>query len=287
MVLSSSYSEETRIALRFEERELGPGRPLKVFSKAFPEPHRVRLHYHESLELNLCRDLRGEVRVGAERRDLSALYLAVIPPLALHSYDIAPCAGRMEILHIAPRYLPPPLDGAAFSALAARAAPFAPLDGAARERVERCVASLAAFARAPDGATPSARCAAAAVILELLSLLPGGAGHPGAADDPVLRRLIDWTEGRLDSPAGLEEAAEWMGMSRSAFCAWFFRNTGTSYGKFAEELRLEAARELLAEGAAVSEAAEAAGYADVSYFIRRFRRRYGSTPGRLFRRARD
>jgi AraC-like DNA-binding protein len=57
------------------------------------------------------------------------------------------------------------------------------------------------------------------------------------------------------------------------------------YAAYVEELRLEAARELLVIGNPVKETATRLGFADSSYFVRRFRLRYGVTPARFGRGA--
>ena len=56
------------------------------------------------------------------------------------------------------------------------------------------------------------------------------------------------------------------------------RYFGTSPKKYIEKKRLSLATRLLREGKSVKEAADAAGFADASTFIRLFRLRFGVTP---------
>ena len=56
------------------------------------------------------------------------------------------------------------------------------------------------------------------------------------------------------------------------------RYFGTSPKKYIEKKRLSLATKLLREGVSVKEAAEAAGFADASTFIRFFRQHFGVTP---------
>jgi AraC-like DNA-binding protein len=121
-------------------------------------------------------------------------------------------------------------------------------------------------------------------VLALCALLLE-AGTAALPDDPDLRHLISWSEERVADPPPVSKAAKEMGMSRSAFCRWFSARTGMGYAAYLEELRMEAAREHLVSGLSVSVAAARLGYGDCSYFVRRFRLRYGLTPGAVARDA--
>jgi hypothetical protein len=227
MVLSSHSGDETRFSLRLEERDLRPGRPAKVFRKRFPEPHEVRLHYHESLELNLCTGLAGRMLVGGRACDLGQQPLIVLPPRTLHAYDIDRCAGWMDIIHIFPQFVDAPLNGGALARMFGSLVPASLSCLATMARVVDFASYLQDVpCDAPGGELPK-RLMLAARILDLLSCLltaqsSGSAAAmlqlPAAVDDHVLLRLIEWTECRLDHPPSLAEAAREMAMGRSAFC---------------------------------------------------------------------
>jgi len=63
----------------------------------------------------------------------------------------------------------------------------------------------------------------------------------------------------------------------------FQEETGMTYGKWRQQLRLMQAMRLLAEGAKVTHAALEAGYSTPSAFISMFRRTLGTTPTLYFR----
>lgn len=62
----------------------------------------------------------------------------------------------------------------------------------------------------------------------------------------------------------------------------FQEETGMTFGKWRQQLRLMQAMRLLAEGAKVTHAAMEAGYSTPSAFISMFRRAWGTTPARCF-----
>jgi AraC-like DNA-binding protein len=63
----------------------------------------------------------------------------------------------------------------------------------------------------------------------------------------------------------------------------FQEETGMTFGKWRQQLRLMQAMRLLAEGAKVTHAAMEAGYSTPSAFISMFRKAWGTTPARCFR----
>jgi AraC-like DNA-binding protein len=63
----------------------------------------------------------------------------------------------------------------------------------------------------------------------------------------------------------------------------FQQETGMTFGKWRQQLRLMQAMRLLADGAKVTHAAMEAGYSTPSAFISMFRKAWGTTPTRCFR----
>lgn len=89
-------------------------------------------------------------------------------------------------------------------------------------------------------------------------------------------------------PITLEQLAEKAGLSTSYFARMFRRHTGQSVGSFIMGVRLHRARRTLETSVLpVTEVAAMAGYDDVNYFIRIFRRKFGMTPAVYRRTMRD
>lgn len=91
--------------------------------------------------------------------------------------------------------------------------------------------------------------------------------------------VADFIISHISEPLDVELLARHFGFSRSHFTKKFSRMAGIGPGSFLEELRLDfALRLMLTERKSVKEAAAASGFSDASYFCRRFRGRYGTSP---------
>jgi AraC-like DNA-binding protein len=289
-MLRLSDERERRFALLHEEPGIGAQRSAKAFRRTFSDRCVVRPHYHETVELNLSDGVAGAAMIEGERYELGRSPLLVIPPRTVHSYDIGPCAGSMLVVHVSCAALAAWLNRAEVEGSFARLPRTDSGWSGSCEEVRRFAEAWARPEHQDD-------CLVAAQVLALLAALAGSvAGNPVAAaranprsrrDGEDLDALVALAAGRLSRPPSIEEAARKVSKSRSAFCRWFKERTGMGFGEFVEELRLEEARKRLEEAGSVAAAAETAGYEDASYFVKRFKLRYGVTPGRWTRRERS
>jgi len=97
----------------------------------------------------------------------------------------------------------------------------------------------------------------------------------------IIRRVVDEL---LHNPAdkrGLEAWARETGVSLRSFTRRFREETGTSFAKWRQVLRLQTSMEMLMAGQSVSDVAFALDYGSVSAFVEAFRKYYGSPPGQL------
>lgn len=104
--------------------------------------------------------------------------------------------------------------------------------------------------------------------------------HPS---DPRAARVA---EGLMASPGcgrTLAQICQGSGASKRTMERLFQRETGMSFGKWRQQLRLMHAMRLLAEGAKVTHAALEAGYSTPSAFISMFRKVLGTTPTLYFK----
>jgi len=114
---------------------------------------------------------------------------------------------------------------------------------------------------------------------------PGGDPQPMVSTgrlgraEPRLTALIRLMEQTLEAPLGIAELARRAGLSTRALQKLFRRHLGASPSAYYGNLRLAAARRMLAlSGRPVLEAAAQSGFASSSAFARAFRRRYGVNP---------
>lgn len=95
------------------------------------------------------------------------------------------------------------------------------------------------------------------------------------------RKAKEILAGCLLSRLYIADVAEQCGLSRSHFSRAFKQATGLAPREWALRLRIERARELLANGAApISQVSQECGFADQSHFCRSFRKLVGCTPKR-------
>jgi AraC-like DNA-binding protein len=84
-----------------------------------------------------------------------------------------------------------------------------------------------------------------------------------------------------DNHAG-DRAAMVSGMIERTAARLFQKETGLSFGKWRQQLRMLKALEILGAGASVIQVALEVGYNDVSSFIAVFKKAYGETPAKYF-----
>ena len=109
------------------------------------------------------------------------------------------------------------------------------------------------------------------------SALAEGAYLENAGDR--ITAAIAFMRDELGKPIRVEDMANHVSMSVSAFAHLFKATTGSAPYQYLKRLRLDRARALLVEeNQAVSEASRAVGYSTVSHFISEFKRAYDETP---------
>lgn len=96
----------------------------------------------------------------------------------------------------------------------------------------------------------------------------------------VAKRIIE----RPDDSETLHELCRGSGASKRTVERLFIEETGMSFGRWRQQLRLLHAMRLLASGEKVTTAALESGYRSVSAFISVFRRCFGTTPHRYLER---
>jgi AraC-like DNA-binding protein len=121
---------------------------------------------------------------------------------------------------------------------------------------------------------------ARALSLGTAPVTPPSGSHPGVRR--VLRHL---REASPSTDTSLVALAQLAGLSPGRFMHAFTGMVGVPLRPYLRWLKLERAGAALAAGAALGEAAYAAGFADAAHMSRTFRRMFGVTPSELRRRS--
>jgi AraC family transcriptional regulator len=94
-----------------------------------------------------------------------------------------------------------------------------------------------------------------------------------------VRRVTDYMKGHLDEAIGLQQLADLLQLSRFHFCTAFRKATGFSPHQWLVRIRMEHARQMLADSRlTITEIALAVGYQTPSSFAQAFRAATGTTP---------
>jgi AraC-like DNA-binding protein len=100
--------------------------------------------------------------------------------------------------------------------------------------------------------------------------------------DERAKRAAEWMRANPDDSGSLKRMAKRVCTSVRTLERLFQRETGLTFGKWRQQLRLLHALRLLAGGQAVTRIALSVGYDSPSAFIAAFRKQFGSTPARYF-----
>lgn len=106
------------------------------------------------------------------------------------------------------------------------------------------------------------------------------------ADSPnevLIGELIDRISENPCLDYSIVKLASECNLSPTHFRRLFYKNTGSSPKEFILSMKISKAKQLLSEGKSIKEAAELAGFKDIFYFMRAFKKMTGITAGRFNR----
>ena len=135
-----------------------------------------------------------------------------------------------------------------------------------------------------------------AFILEILAILLESFSTPitkTASENRIgnmerLEEICDFVEHHYQEEITLGEVAEEIGLNKEYFCRFFKQNTGTSFIRYVNEVRISHIyQDLLHSSEGILEITERHGFFNQKLFYRMFKEKYGCTPKQVRNIARD
>lgn len=236
------------------------------------------LHFHNGYQLALLEEGELELEVAGERHRARAGLVILFnagEPHQLWAVEAKPVSAR--IVEVGPDRMARALgegEGVCFGAVVVDDAPLADQLRDVHDGIARGVS------------TPEL----GQQLEEVLCQSVESYGRPFAGLASVSAQRLERVRDRLRQALGerisLDALAEEVGVSKYGLVRSFRRRFGLPPITYHLQLRLERAKELLAEGAPTAEVACATGFADQAHLTRHFRRRTLMTPGAYARQVR-
>jgi AraC-like DNA-binding protein len=93
-----------------------------------------------------------------------------------------------------------------------------------------------------------------------------------------IHRVYQYVEEHFLEPINTRLVADYVSLSVPAFCRYFKNATHLTYTDFVNQFRINYAKKLLIQGRTVSESCYEAGFENLAYFTRLFKKRVGVSP---------
>lgn len=153
------------------------------------------------------------------------------------------------------------------------------------ERLERWLVALEEECAASEPSRERAMGALLTLILVELERANGSPLHEASEATSLARQALEYVELHALRPLSLEDVARAVGRTSAHVASVVRRETGRTVGEWILMQRMgEARRRLRGTDASMEVIAREVGYADVTHFIRQFRKVHGQTPAQ-WRRA--
>lgn len=251
--------------------------PYTICIKKFQTEDIVPLHYAQTIEILLCEDLCGEIVIDNRRYSLEGTQAFVIPPYTVHSNVVRPCKGTMFVFKISFQEMNRYFNVRNYLAIRdltlGQLQYLCPEYGAVRRIVDALMEK--------DGDLM----ACLPYIVALFGILSAYADRQRDASaahfhfkSSSLQELIRWTNENYARKITIDEVAKLAGYSKYHFCAQFKAQTGMTYMKYLNSVRVSYACLMLRNGESVQTVGGSCGFENTSHFIQVFKKIQHMTP---------
>ena len=246
-------------------------------------------HSQSGYELDYIITGRGIRTLGSVSEPFREGEVVLVPPEVPHQWEFAPEAtdrgGCIENIsfHFPPTF--PEKLADIFLELSQKMMRLQDLteavryEGAAKERLVQLLMDM-------DSEAPEARSAGAVSLMAEMANL-GDAVRVSSISrlssaEKRMEKIRIYVHCNYARPITIEEIASYVGMNRTAFCAFYKKKTGKTFITALNEFRLEMAAQLLQSHPEmpVSDVAESVGFGTLPHFVRCFTKWKGVSPGK-------
>ena len=251
-----------------------------------PPGRQIEKHSHLAWELAYVICGAGNRTIGDETEQMAEGEVILIPPGIPHVWNFNPSVVDTDgnITNVAVFFLPSVLDGIelvfpeakmAVDRLKSLAGAIA-YTGEVRDHICKLLQSMRDISQ--EARLP--------MMMELIMMAAHTAGcrtvgtdcHLGKSERRM-ERIRVFCSCNYFRDITLDEIANYAGMNKSAFCTFMRRHCGKSFSEYVNGYRLEKALERLRHtDDNIAEIAYDVGFANVTYFNRLFKSRFGVTP---------
>ena len=246
-------------------------------------------HSQSGYELDYIITGRGVRSLGSVSEPFQEGEVVLVPPEVPHQWSFDPVAvdrgGCIENIsfHFPPTF--PEKLADIFPELSQKMMRLQDLteavryEGAARERLVKLLMDM-------DSKAPEARSASSVLLMAEMANL-GDAVRVSSisklsSTEKRLEKIRIYVRCNYARPITIEEIAAYVGMNRTAFCAFYKKETGTTFITALNDFRLEMAAQFLQSHPEmpVSDVAESVGFGTLPHFVRCFTKWKGVSPGK-------
>lgn len=260
-----------------EKLQFNPECPYTIRYKDFLNDDVAPLHYADTLELGICCEITGHAVIGNQHINIDGNCIYVIPPGCIHAITINQGPGHLYVMHISLEALRDVVNIVALLQQSHKSLASLPYLCPDFPKIRSLVMEMM---RVDD--QPFARTRLLLEIFEVLCTQTGDEEHPLPKQHKIhseeLYNIIRWTECHFAEEIQLEQAAEVVGFTKNYFCAWFKRNTKSTYMHYLNHVRINNACRMLLKTGSLESACSSSGFKDMSYFVQKFKRIQGCTP---------
>lgn len=262
-----------------EHKDFLPSRPWSVVPMSFPLPVITPPHYADTVEILFCDNVKGTACINSQSYPVCGKKIFFIPPKAIHSICYEKSDGYVLVVKFHPAFLNRYLNMDTCLQEYGTSLAFLNREYADYDKLLPQVLTLKDTDSILEGLD--------AIIAILRHMVMHSAKQPQiscplpSGSDTMnltINRIITWTEQHFNEKITLDDVAGEFKYNKTYFCGLFKEQTGISYLKYLNTLRISNACKLLKTGAGVSKICELCGFENESYFIQLFKKTIGLTP---------